>query len=170
MERALKRIKLEEEVQGNNGPSFLPIFSATDWDSPLSVIDPFWTFGPVLASEPLLLTAIDNLGDRFMEEKLFDFAAEEEELGRETLVGFIQRQEKVEKDGQAFIRITHTIDIPAPTDIEEFKFIQDKLHSLDKKIKDFRENFTKSPKKPPPETCTLTCYHDPSCHQTRRPI
>ena len=169
MERALKRIKLEDEVQGNKGPSFLPISSAADWDSPSSVIDPFWTFGPVLASEPLLLTAIDNLGDRFMEEQLFDFAADKEELGRETLVGFIQRQEKVEKDRQAFIRNTHTIDILAPTDIEEFKFIQDKLHLLDKKIKAFREDFTKSAKNPP-KTCTLACYLDPSCHQTGRPI
>ena len=33
MERAFKKIKLEEEVQGNKGPSFLPISEASDWES-----------------------------------------------------------------------------------------------------------------------------------------
>src|SRR6476620_4600147 len=37
MERAFGKIKLEEEVQGNRGSSFVPISTAAQWDSPVGV-------------------------------------------------------------------------------------------------------------------------------------
>ena len=37
MERAFGKIKLEEEVQGNKGSSFVPISTAAQWNSPVAV-------------------------------------------------------------------------------------------------------------------------------------